>query len=688
MSGTNPGKKGRAASLRSGPATKATVNMHDSSVLRRERDKLLAIQESATNGLVVIDENNLVASTNHLFRELNCNQDIAGQSFLDYLNHPEVKSRFKLDVSIEKVISRAQKGQETTLYAEIYIDSGTRHMQIISSPIRGESGYEGMVISLQDVTALVEKTVEANAMAQKAQRHSREVSELAELGGISSIYGFKLESIFQKYLARIILLVESPLASIYLYQPSSQKLTLRATTTQFNEHAKSVELGSKSPVAQVFRSKRPLTFNLDSSKQAVFEHNLVAVPIVFQSKTLGVILASQRARDYDHHDVNILGLVAGRLAVLIENATLYHDVNARRERWEAVFKFTDEGIIVFDRSGVIVGFNPASARMTHYSVSEAMGQPFARIVKGVTPEGASLESLSPIKQVLSDGKTITKSEQLIEDKDGGRMWTEVSYSPMFDPAGHVTGGIAIIRNIQKDREVEEVKSDFISIVSHELRTPLSAIKGFLSMILKKDFGELNDKQFHYLNRVYQSNQRMIDLVEDLLDVSYIESGKINLSPSPLALEALITEVVTELASKGFEKQITLKVNRTRRLPLILADETRLRQILVNLVDNAIKYSFPRSEVVVDFKVQGDELVTSVSDTGVGITPGQVDRIFQKFGRIYNPMSVQSGGTGLGLYIVKRLVESHGGRIWVSSRENKGSRFSFSLPVAKQLPLLE
>jgi signal transduction histidine kinase len=120
---------------------------------------------------------------------------------------------------------------------------------------------------------------------------------------------------------------------------------------------------------------------------------------------------------------------------------------------------------------------------------------------------------------------------------------------------------------------------------------------------------------------------------------------------------------------------------------VLADETRLRQILVNLVDNAIKYSFPRSEVVVDFKAQGDELVTSIADTGVGITQGQIERIFQKFGRIYNPMSVQSGGTGLGLYIVKRLVESHGGRIWVSSREGKGSKFSFSLPIAKQLPLL-
>jgi two-component system phosphate regulon sensor histidine kinase PhoR len=180
---------------------------------------------------------------------------------------------------------------------------------------------------------------------------------------------------------------------------------------------------------------------------------------------------------------------------------------------------------------------------------------------------------------------------------------------------------------------------------------------------------------------------MIDLVEDLLDVSYIESGKIVLAQTPIAVEKIISDVVTELASKGFERDITLKVNRRHRLPLVLADETRLRQILVNLVDNAIKYSLPKSEVAIDFRVHGDELITSVTDQGVGITSSQIDRLFQKFGRVYNPMSIQAGGTGLGLYIVKNLVESHGGRIWVTSRENTGSKFSFCLPIAKQLSLL-
>jgi len=252
----------------------------------------------------------------------------------------------------------------------------------------------------------------------------------------------------------------------------------------------------------------------------------------------------------------------------------------------------------------------------------------------------------------------------------------------------VTSGIAIIRNTTKDREVEEIKSDFISIVSHELRTPLTAIKGFLSMTLKNDFGALSEKQFHYLSRVYQSNQRMIDLVEDLMDATYIESGKITLNIAPVALDNIVSNVVSELAAKGAAGHIMINVRRRQRLPLVLADETRLHQIVLNLVDNAIKYSMPGTEVIVSFQVKGDELITTVTDHGVGIGKSQMERLFTKFGRIFNPLSVQAGGTGLGLYIVKNLVESHDGRIWVTSQEGKGSRFNFSLPIAKQLPLIE
>jgi PAS domain S-box-containing protein len=662
------------------------INLRDQTEFYTEREKLKVLQSSHSIGMVVLDKNYVItefSSQTGVFDPIH-----EGQNFFDVLQNLKDSQNVTFDADLADVIDKAYTGQEKTVYAQIQAPSRLRHVQIVVSPIKSQRGTRGVLITTRDVTALIEKTVEANTMTRLAGQHSRELSTLAEL---SSFVGFRYEEIYNKYLAALTSLLESPLVSIYFYQPAIQKLTRMASNTTFDEHPMEFRLDDDIPPVISFLKRKIMNHNpAPDMPQTAEEYNLLAVPITHQSKTLGVILVSHRLRPYviSGHDARLMQLIAPRLATIIENANLYHEINARRERWEAVFKFTEEGIAIADKQGRIVGFNPAATRLIGHSGREAIGRPFTDIIRTVSPEGADISALSPVRQVLAEGITVAHREQLIQTKDGKHIWTQISYSPIFDDAGKVTSVIAVIINTQKEREVEAIKSDFISIVSHELRTPLSAIKGFLSMLLKKDFGDLTEKQLHFLGRVYQTNQRMINLVEDLLDMSYIESGKIKLRPAPLAMESLITEVVTELASKGFERQIMLKVSRKQKLPLVLADEVRLRQILTNLIDNAIKYSLPRSEVTIDFKVQGNELVTSVKDEGVGITAAHAEKLFQRFGRIYNPMSMQAGGTGLGLYIVKNLVESHGGRIWVTSREGKGSRFSFTLPLAQQLPLLQ
>lgn len=574
-----------------------------------------------------------------------------------------------------RAFSQLTSNSNVLLYADTA--DGSHHIQFSFNPITSAGKFRGVFCTARDITPMIAKTVEVNMMASKAQRHLR---ELAELSDLNTVVGFALDQIYPQYLAKLRLLLESPYVSIYNYQAVNQTLNREATLTSGSDHPTKVPIASDQPIARVFAKGEATITRAPASS--------ILVPVIFHSKVLGVIVASGRKQSYGLHDTRLLKLVATRLAIIIENANLYNDVNSRRERWEAVFTFADEGIVIFDQMGRIVGFNPAASRLFGFSVAEAMGQGFERILKPAENDGDATDNLGlPVQQVLNEGKTITKSEHLLLTKLNDPIWTEISFSPIFGETGRVTSGIAIIRNAQKDREVEEIKSDFISIVSHELRTPLSAIKGFLSMLIKRDFGELNDKQHHFLSRVYQSNQRMIDLVEDLLDASYIESGKIVLSPRPIAIDQVIGEVASELASKGIEQQIMLKITRRQRLPLVLADENRLRQVLVNLIDNAIKYSMPGSDVRIDAKVQGDELITSITDSGVGVSPAQIDKLFQKFGRVYNSLSVKAGGTGLGLFIVKNLVEAHGGRIWVTSREGRGSKFSFSLPIAKQLPLL-
>lgn len=637
-----------------------------------EQSKLGTILANIQDGVVMIDTDGVVQEANAEWSALFDSQSSpVGRKIFDDMMRQHTVS---FDIELGTVLQRVMQGQRTMSYLRIADTS--RHIQVSFGPVLANAVITGAVATARDITPLIEKTIEANEMAAKAQRHLRELSQLAEL---SAIVGFNVDSIYHKYIAKIASLVGSSSVCIYVYDPGGQTLDRHQCSNPHPEDQLHLDLGSNHPAALAFASRGSVDLMVGDDRQ------VLALPITHHSKALGAIVVGRLGEAYNEHDVRLLKLVATRLAVLVENASLYHDANNRRERWEAVFRFTEEGIVIFDHKGIIVGFNPASTQITGYHAGDAIGKPFAKIIKTVGPETASA-GVAPLEQVLGTGTTITKSEQLIESRTGNRIWTEISYSPIFDDAGEVTSGIAIVRNTTRDREVEEIKSDFISIVSHELRTPLTAIKGFLSMTLKQDFGELSSKQHHYLSRVYQSNQRMIDLVEDLMDATYIESGKINLTIAPVAMDGVISEVVSELAAKGAANQIMIKVHRRQRLPLVLADETRLHQIILNLVDNAIKYSMPNTEVSISFKAQGDNLLTTVADHGVGINKNQLDRLFTKFGRIYNPLSVQAGGTGLGLYIVKNLVESHGGRIWATSIEGKGSKFHFTIPIAKQLPL--
>lgn len=654
----------------------ALMNIRDITSLYLEKEKLQAIQNGISDGLILIGPDGSTIECNQEWQRLfDLHADTLPSPFFTILAG---RKNFSCDQDPLEVISSAIQGKRTTFYAHDLDNS--RHIQITINPILVSGHISGAVATARDITALIDKTVEANEMAAKAHRHLRELSQLAELSGI---VGFNVASIYQKYLSKTAALLESTSVSLYLYNPTRQILVRDQATNPRPQDLPTLDLNSKHLAAKAFTARGIVT----ADTQSPLLHS-IALPITHHSKTLGALFVSRPSIKYGEHEAKLLKLVATRLAVLVENSSLYHDVNARRERWEAVFRFTEEGIVIFDSSGTIVGFNPASTEITQYQTAEAIGKPFSKIIKTVVPEAISAASVTPIARVLEEGVTITKSEQRIETRSGGRVWTEISYSPIFDDTGRVTSGIAIIRNISKDREVEEIKSDFISIVSHELRTPLTAIKGFLSMTLKHDFGPLSEKQYHYLSRVYQSNQRMIDLVEDLMDATYIESGKISLNIAPVALDAVAASVVSEVAAKGAAGQIMINIRRRQRLPLVLADETRLHQIVLNLVDNAIKYSHPGTEVQISFRVAADELITTVTDHGVGIGKSQIERLFTKFGRIFNPLSVQAGGTGLGLYIVKNLVESHEGRIWVTSIESKGSKFNFSLPIAKQLPLIE
>lgn len=234
------------------------------------------------------------------------------------------------------------------------------------------------------------------------------------------------------------------------------------------------------------------------------------------------------------------------------------------------------------------------------------------------------------------------------------------------------------------KKLDAAKSDFISIASHQLRTPLTAIKGYISMILEGDFGEVSQVVHDSLHKVFESSERLIHLVEDLLSISRIESGRIQFNFEDIALEKTVASVIEELARNAEKKGIKLEYKKSlQKLELISADEEKIRQVVINLIDNAIKYT-PKGKVQVSLQVDKGFLEFCVADTGMGIKTEDQKNLFQKFSRGTGTSLVHTEGTGLGLYVAREMIEAHHGKIWAESAgEGKGSKFCVKLPIVKQ-----
>lgn len=237
----------------------------------------------------------------------------------------------------------------------------------------------------------------------------------------------------------------------------------------------------------------------------------------------------------------------------------------------------------------------------------------------------------------------------------------------------------------KEREefVNQMKSDFVSLAAHQLRTPLSAIKWTLHMLMEGDMGKLTKKQEGFLSKTYASNERLIMLVNDLLDVTKIEEGKYLYKPKLVSLEEIVRKVVESYQEEAKRKQIEfVLVDPSSPLPRIFADEEKLQLVVQNLVGNAISYTLLGGKVTVGLSYDTKNVKVFVRDTGIGIPQKQQDRVFEKFFRAGNAQLVDTEGSGLGLYLVHNIVEAHGGKIWFESQEGKGTVITFTLPVKK------
>jgi signal transduction histidine kinase len=242
-------------------------------------------------------------------------------------------------------------------------------------------------------------------------------------------------------------------------------------------------------------------------------------------------------------------------------------------------------------------------------------------------------------------------------------------------------GAIAIQNAQLFRELEVAghhKSEFLASMSHELRTPLNAVIGFSDVLLERMFGELNERQEEYVRDIRDSGRHLLELINEILDLSKVEAGRMELEPGPLSLPGLLEHGLAMVRERAARHGIALSLDVAPAVGVIWADELKLKQVVLNLLSNAVKFTQDGGSVAVSAAIEGDEAQVIVRDTGIGIEPADHERIFEAFQR--GGREARSEGTGLGLTLSKRIVELHGGRIWMSSRPREGSTFGFAVPV--------
>jgi PAS domain S-box-containing protein len=259
--------------------------------------------------------------------------------------------------------------------------------------------------------------------------------------------------------------------------------------------------------------------------------------------------------------------------------------------------------------------------------------------------------------------------------------------PVLGPRGDLSGKLAVMRDVSAERAADRMKSDFVALVSHELRTPLTSVKGYVELILEDEFGPVPDEQRGILGIISDSAQRLVLLTNDLLDISKIEAGRLDLRPAPMEVSAQIRSVLAALRPQIENKRQRLVLDLPETLPLVFADQNRFIQVLTNLVSNAHKYTGENGTITVGARQTEDRLLVEVTDTGVGLSEDEQSRLFTRFYRVQNRATRKESGTGLGLAIAKSLVEAQNGEIGVRSLPGEGSTFYFTVPVVLSTPEL-
>jgi PAS domain S-box-containing protein len=395
-------------------------------------------------------------------------------------------------------------------------------------------------------------------------------------------------------------------------------------------------------------------------------YRVVGVAADITERKLAEAAIQQANRELIHLNSTLEERIKERI---LELENVLHQVSNEKEKTERIIREITDGVIVVNTAGEVLLINPAAQRL--------LGNPRATVPADLS----AFSHLPDLQEIFhSPAEVVTKEIETDAPAFAASRVLKTTAVPLKDERGHLLGKVAVFHDVTSFKEVDRLKSEFISQVSHELRTPLTSIKGYIDNLRDGIAGALKKKQEDYLERMSKNADHLAHLISDLLDVAQLESGKMNIYPIALSLNDLIEEAVNRLMPIAHEKSLEIIFEPFKEESRIQGDHDKLEQVITDLLCNAIKYTPPGGRITIALQQEGKFLKTSIRDTGIGIPPEEQSRIFERFYRAEQTSSPITNGTGLGLYIAKNLIEMHEGKIWMTSEVGHGSEFSFTLPI--------
>jgi PAS domain S-box-containing protein len=404
--------------------------------------------------------------------------------------------------------------------------------------------------------------------------------------------------------------------------------------------------------------------------QTKVSHLPIVVVTSVEDESLAIRAVQHGAEDYLVKGQIEKGVLRRALLYAVERKRMKTALAQSEERYRQIVEMANEGIWSTDRQGFTILVNRCMAEMLGYTVAEMLGKPFF----GFVAEEEKVRSL--LRQQNRQQGISERYELKLRRKDGSELWCWVSGSRLQDTKGRYVGQLGMFTDITERKKAELLKEEFLGLISHELRTPLTIVIG--SIYTAMSDGMPPEEVRDLLENAADGAESLSRILENMLELTRAQAGRLKVQKKSINMAEIAQEIITKLKSRSGTRRFSLDMPDD--LPQVVADPVRLERIIYNLLDNAVKYSPDGSQIRVFGHCQGDCVVVGVSDQGAGISPHDQDRLFQPFERLSNPSADSSQGTGLGLVVCRRLVEAHGGRIWVESELGQGSTFFFTLPL--------